>query len=319
MSNKLNQNLSSAGVIMILMALALGCSRGKSDRAVSVRDSFNHQELSLPQIPDSVEGAEARAAFVAEHFWDELDFGEDRRSLDTAFIEQNFVNYLAVLSVTPKSVAQSAIERLRVKSKGSPEAADLLDDIALRYLDDPNSPMRNEELFILFARDWSADESLREEKRARANYRLNQAMKNRVGTKGNDFAFIDRNGKNTTLYGSLGDGMTLVMFYDPDCEQCKAVKEQLMHSQINDNVKMIAIDTMDDRDKWEEDKGSFPEEWTVGFATDPIEEEEIYVIRAMPTFYLFDKNGIVAMKDPPVEKVLWQLLKGKIQYENQSP
>ena len=319
MSNKLNQNLSSAGVIMILMALALGCSRGKSDRAVSVRDSFNHQELSLPQIPESVEGAEARAAFVAEHFWDELDFGEDRRSLDTAFIEQNFVNYLAVLSVTPKSVAQSAIERLRVKAKGSPEAADLLDDIALRYLDDPNSPMRNEELFILFARDWSADESLREEKRARANYRLNQAMKNRVGTKGADFAFIDRTGENTTLYRSFGDGMTLVMFYDPDCEQCKAVKEQLMHSQINDDVKMIAIDTMDDRDKWEEDKGSFPEEWTVGFATDPIEEEEIYVIRAMPTFYLFDKNGIVAMKDPPVEKVLWQLLKGKIQYENQSP
>ena len=257
----------------------------------------------MPSVPDSIVETEARAAFVAEHFWDELDFARDSRSLDTAFMEQNFVNYLAVLSVTPEPVAQLAIERLREKAKASKEAAVLLDDVAYRYLDDPNSPMRNEELFILFARDWSADHTLPEERRARANYRLNQAMKNRVGTKGADFSFTDRNGKNTTLCRSLGDGMTLVMFYDPDCEQCKAVKEQLMHSQISDNVKMIAIDTMGDRTKWEEDKGSFPEEWTVGFATDPIEEEEIYVIRAMPTFYLFDKDGTVVMKDPPIEKI----------------
>jgi len=287
------------------------CQRPHNVDNNSSEKNLNSQNdlLPMPAVPDSLWDAEERAAFVAEHFWDELDFGQDSRSLDTAFMEQNFVNYLAVLSVTPKSVVQSAIVRLRVKAKVSPEAADLLDDVAYRYLDDPNSPMRNEELFILFARDWSADHSLPEERRARANYRLNQAMKNRVGTKGSDFAFLNRNGENTTLYRSLGDGMTLVMFYDPDCEQCTAVKEQLMLSQINDNVKMIAIDTMGDRDKWAEDKGSFPEEWTVGFATDPIEEEEIYVIRAMPTFYLFDMDGTVVMKDPPVEKVLWQLLK----------
>ncbi len=287
------------------------CQRPHNVDNNSSEKNLNSQNdlLPMPAVPDSLWDAEERAAFVAEHFWDELDFGQDSRSLDTAFMEQNFVNYLAVLSVTPKSVVQSAIVRLRVKAKVSPEAADLLDDVAYRYLDDPNSPMRNEELFILFARDWSADHSLPEERRARANYRLNQAMKNRVGTKGSDFAFLNRNGENTTLYRSFGDGMTLVMFYDPDCEQCTAVKEQLMLSQINDNVKMIAIDTMGDRDKWAEDKGSFPEEWTVGFATDPIEEEEIYVIRAMPTFYLFDMDGTVVMKDPPVEKVLWQLLK----------
>ena len=100
-------------------------SCGGSNKELSARKAIEDSTptvLSMPLMPDSIEGAEARAAFVAEHFWDELDFGQDSRSLDTAFMEQNFVNYLAVLSVTPKSVAQSAIERLRVKAKVSPEA-----------------------------------------------------------------------------------------------------------------------------------------------------------------------------------------------------
>ncbi len=292
-------------VVLVAFSCCQNNSNNKVENSVSVNsDSLSNLTLEVPEVPDSVVGAEERAAFVAEHFWDDLDFAHDSRSLDTAFMEQNFVNFLAVLSVTPEPVAQSAVAGLLDRANASRKGSDLLGYVANRYLDDPNSPMRNEELFILFAREWSVDQSLPEERRARANYRLNQALKNRVGTKGADFAFVDREGRNRRLYDGFGDGMTLLMFYDPDCEQCKAVKEQLSQMPRQEGVRIIAVDTMGDREKWEETKDSFPDDWTVGFATDPIEDDEIYVVRALPTFYLFDKDGTIVLKDPDISQLV---------------
>ena len=42
---------------------------------------------------------------------------------------------------------------------------------------------------------------------------------------------------------------------------------------------------------------------TVGFATDPIQEDETYYILSMPTIYLLDKNKTVLLKDTTLDKV----------------
>ena len=37
---------------------------------------------------------------MARHFWDALDFRSDPLAVDTAFMEQNFANFISVLAVT---------------------------------------------------------------------------------------------------------------------------------------------------------------------------------------------------------------------------
>lgn len=290
-------------LFIIALFYLVACSDKQSNKTLE-SDSVEELVLVMPGVPDSVVGAEERAAFVARHFWDDLDFARDSRSLDTAFVEQNFANFLAVLSVSPEPAVQSAVSGLLNRASASSRASELLGHVVDRYLDDPNSPMRNEELYILFLREFAVDQSLPEERRAKANYRLGQAMKNRLGTKGADFGFVDREGNDRRLYDLFGDGMTLVMFYDPDCEQCREVKERLSHAPKREDVRVVAIDTMGDRERWEETKSDFPTNWIVGFATDPVEDDEIYVIRAMPTFYLFDADGKVIAKDPDVGQLI---------------
>nr|QJR98287.1 hypothetical protein Muribac2_110 [uncultured Muribaculaceae bacterium] len=261
-------------------------------------------ELALPVVPDSMRNPEERAAFVAEHFWDSLDFARDSRSLDTAFMEQNFVNFQTLLAVTPEAEAQKAVSRLLKRASEGKDSGELLGYVADRYLDDPNSPMGNEELYILFAREWINDSSTPVERRVRADFRLKQAMKNRVGTKGNDFTFIGRDGKSHRLHRELGDSLTLLMFYDPDCQQCSEVKNKMIRTPVRKDMKIIAVDVTGDRERWESSKEEFPDDWMVGIAVDRIEEEEIYVIRALPSIYLFDGEGMILIKDSSFNKLI---------------
>ena len=72
----------------------------------------------------------------------------------------------------------------------------------------PQLPMRNEDLFILFSPGLESSDSVGEATRERAKFRLARAMKNRRGTLAADFRFVDRQGRETTLFKSLGTAAT---------------------------------------------------------------------------------------------------------------
>ncbi len=283
--------------------LFCGCSHTntstKSDLA-SIINSKGITELPLPSPPESMSDPAERAAFIAERFWDSLDFCNDPLALDTAFMEQNFANFISILSIPPREQAAIAVDKLVRTARQSPQSADLLDFISGKYLDDPNSPMRDEEIYILFLEAVLKLDDISPEKEMRARYRLNQALKNRRGTKAADFRFITSDGKETTLLKSLGDRLTMLMFYDPDCPQCSEAKETLSTSKLPENIKVIAVDIAGDRSRWEKTISTMPSDWETGFAIDPVEDEEIYVIPALPVVYLLDADGTVLLKDPPL-------------------
>ncbi len=212
-------------VSLILFSIICSCDNSrKQDRLETVSvDSIT--ELPLPSVPSGITTTEDRAAFVARHFWDALDFRSDPLAVDTAFMEQNFANFISVLAVTPQDRTGEAVQGLCKMALGNPDAFSLLESVAEKYLDDPNSPMRNEDLFILFLQDWESSDSVGEATRERAKFRLARAMKNRRGTLAADFRFVDRQGRETTLFKSLGTAATLLMFYDPDCPQCEGDQE----------------------------------------------------------------------------------------------
>ena len=295
-------------LVFCLVALILtGCGGNNSQRKDKISQPTESvatvRKLPFPVPPDSLVVPEERAAFVAKHFWDTLDF-RSREAVDTAFIEQNFANFLGVIAMTPRDGAYSAIGKLLSRAAVAPEASQLLDGIVDKYLDDPNSPMRDEEIYILFLENVRNGKGVSDEKKERAIYKLGQAMKNRKGTTATDFHFVTREGKLSTLLNSLGDGMTLLMFYDPDCTQCAEVKEMLEKTPLQPGMRILAIDVAGDRELWDKTKEKMPQEWMTGFATDPIDDEELYVLPALPTFYLLDSDGTVLLKDPPVEQLI---------------
>lgn len=269
----------------------------------SCEDSVTLKELRLPDVSPSLTVPEERAAYLIAHFWDGMDFGDTLRCRDRAFMEQNFVNYLSLFPhARPEDLPQH-IAQLLERAAADSICLDLLNDLAEHYLDEPNSPMRNEEYYILFLEGLLRLPALPETERIRPAYRLEMARKNRPGTTAADFAYTDRHSNRRTLYATRGKHL-LLLFYDPACSHCSQILDGLRESAViagliaNRELAVLAVYTEGDRRLWDETKASLPREWSVAIDESRIVERELYTLPAMPVIYLLDGQKTVLLKDP---------------------
>ncbi|MDE7350275.1 MAG: DUF5106 domain-containing protein [Muribaculaceae bacterium] len=258
-------------------------------------------ELPFPFVPDSLYEPSKRSDYAVSHYWEALDLQRKYECLDTAFMEQSFSNFTALLPYASEEVRKEAAKKLIDRCRPDADVLRLVAWVAHKYLDDPNSPMRSEDFYIPFLECFSAGgDGIPEDIREKAKFRLEQAMKNRPGSKSPNFKVVLRDGKTADLYSLLGGGENIVMFYDSDCEHCKEISERLAEMPLKEGVAIIAIDVAGDRSLWDEKKASLPAEWTVGFDLDNIEERELFYLPALPTFYILDASGIIIAKDPMI-------------------
>ena len=151
------------------------------------------------------------------------------------------------------------------------------------------------------------DSDLDEAERARAAFRLEMALKNRPGTIAADFQIITREGKETSFLKTLKKGDNIVLFYDPDCNHCAEVIQYLLDTPALSKANVIAVDSEEDRYLWDATKSQLPENWTVAYSLDPIQDTELYVFPEMPTIYILNQDGTVIMKEATIENLINRL------------
>jgi hypothetical protein len=163
---------------------------------------------------------------------------------------------------------------------------------------DPNSPHRNEELYIkvLQARMKSAwCDSIT---RAKTRNELYLRMQNQPGGAANDFVYRTPAGFKKKMYDLKAD-FTLLFFYNPECAACKEMKDALVKSEII-NRKAKVLDVYTDRDEkvWLNHLPELPTEWIHGRDEDEyLYKNKVYDLRAIPAVYLLDKDKKVVLKD----------------------
>lgn len=301
----------------LLAAIATACflscnGQGRANRNAEQATADTLQgmvyELPLPGVPSALTAPEERAEYIISRFWDGMDFADTLRSRDRQFMEQNFVNFLSLFPHARQEVLPPHIGRLLKRAAVDSVAFDLVNDIAERYLDDPNSPMRCEEYYILFLEEQLRLPGLSEYDRIRPAYRLETAKKNRPGTVATDFSYTDRNGNRQTLLGTRGKWL-LLLFYDPACSHCSEILNDLHERPIlgklvfSKELAVLAVYTEGDRKLWDETKMSMPQEWIVAIDDSSIVERELYSLPAMPVIYLLDAGKRVILKDAPLERL----------------
>ncbi len=261
-------------------------------------------ELLLPSVPDTIRVPADRADYVMRHFWDAMDFADNTITHNNVFMEQNVVNYLSLLPHAHQDKLPTIIDSFLDTANTDGDTYSIIYDLAGKYLNNSDSPMRNEEYYILFLNHAVNKGNLNEAERARAAFKLEMAMKNRPGTKAPDFSMMTREGDTETLSETLTDGNNVILFYDPDCNHCAEVIDYLQNAPQLKGIKVIAVDSEEDHYLWEATKDQLPDTWTVGFALDPIQDTEQYVFPEMPTIYLIDGNGTILLKEATMENLL---------------
>ena len=292
-------------LLIFITAAFLYSSCGKENKETSSADTEVTLPLNLPTpIPPEGYDREDALNYISYHFWDSLDRKDTTLLHDTDFIEQNFANYALFLSHTTDTVIRKeGVKNLMESLQSDTAAYNLMGKIAYHYLYNPNSPMYSEESFIPFMEVLETSPLVDATNKLRISFLLENARKNRPGTKASDFSFITREGKNISLHSLPSENDILLMFYDPDCDSCQdhisrmKTNEALAKLIENGSLTIVAIYSGENREAWIKSAGDLPKEWIVGYEPGSLEDNELYYFRASPTFYLLNKEKQVINKD----------------------
>ena len=287
----------------IILPLALALISCGHNQANNVSTSIIDGEIEIPRPPAELKTPQEKAEFILMNFWNPVDFKDTTLTLNESFVEQNFVNFISVFPYAEEASRKKAVNNLLDKTKVDSRALDSFMQVAELYLYSPDSPMRNDDYFLHFMEYIIESSETTESQKEIASYTIENINKNHVGTKATDFNFTDSDGKDRSLHSVFPDRETMLIFYDPDCENChKVISEIINDPDISQKVSngglgVLAVYSGHNKTSWLRDLSSFPKEWIVGHETGQIDESELYDLREMPTIYLLDNDKTVVQKE----------------------
>lgn len=220
------------------------------------------------------------------------------------------VDYLFMTMQKPIPEAQDSITKLFRRY----EKDTTVISIVKSYLYDPNSPYRNEDLYLPFVQGLAESEftpdSLREAYRRDAK----MCALNPIGSKAPDFVFRSIKGVDKKMYDVPGQ-FTMLFFSNPGCTACKEIIEQIqsvdpLRMAIEDGrISIVNVYIDKDLKAWKEYSVNYPETWYNGYdPTYTLRSDQLYHIRAIPSLYLLDIEKRVVMKDAPTERAIMFLV-----------
>ncbi len=316
---KINHNI----VLWLTVALlVVSCSGSKT---------AERQTRPFPalQIPALVAGDnEAEFFYTIDHFWDGLTDTTQLYLCDSVHVggvaavevRQQFQTYATYLLMCDLPQSKASIRRmydLAVRCHYADTLSNVFEtlvSLADTYLYDPNSPLRDEDIYGALAGKLRTYEGFSAEERGRYDYYCRMAELNERGTVAADFTFRDARGRERNLH-SISAEYILLFFSNPGCHACKEIIETLAGKLNVDALiasgKLAVVNVYVDEDLkgWYDYMPIYPTTWYNGY--DPyllIRGETLYNLRAIPSLYLLDRNFRVLLKDAPEDVIYNELV-----------
>ncbi len=294
--------------LFLILCTACGNRKASDNQAEDIK-SDSTKIFALPVIPALLNTPESRADYLVRHYWENVDFADTTYLDHREVMEQAWVDYIDIMKLVPEETAISAIKQMYKDAGKKKKVFFYFTDLAEKYLYDPNSPMRNEELYIPVLDAMLESSVLDDTEKILPKGRRDLAEQNRLGRQAEDFTYTLVSGKSGTLYGVKAD-YTLLFINNPGCHACEeGIKELKQAPAINKefeagNLKILSVYPDEDKEEWERHLSDFPKEWINGYDKKlMIKEKNLYDLKAIPTLYLLDKNKKVLLKDAVVGQI----------------
>lgn len=307
-------------LLCVLVVLSTGCGNKKAEP---------FSALPFPDVypPEMLQDPQDMAEYMAEHWWDRLTDVNKTYPSDSVLVngvnkgevEQKFADWANVLNMLRWPVVQKSVNHLfdRVvaceKKDTSSNVFETFNDLVIKYLYDPNSPLRNEDHYAIYAERLATCDLVEDVMQKKYSREVRLAALNRVGTKASDFRFMDKEGRIHTLHGIQSE-LTLLFFSNPGCTACKDIIDVLNNDPVisglisSKTLTVLNIYIDENIEEWRSYMPIYPESWYNGFDPDMvIRGETVYNVRAIPSLYLLDKDKNVIMKDAPEARVFGYL------------
>lgn len=298
--------------LCFIFVSGLLCACGTSEKRQQTTAS---KSFKMVEVPTVLENPEDRASFVAKNYWKYFDF------TDTSYIhlpevtEQAFADYVHMLTQLNSDQTTLSIHTTLSQAEVNPRMYTYFTDLFEKYLYDPNSPTRNEPLYLTVLETIIASDKVSDTDKIRPRYRLKMALNNRPEWPATDFTYTLASGATGTLYG-IEANYVILFISNPGCPACKETVEQILQAQQtgqmirNKQLQVLSIYPDEDLKAWRNYLPQMPSNWINGYdAPLALKKQELYDLRAIPTLYLLDRNKKVILKDAPfgaIEEYLTQ-------------
>ena len=309
--------MSRKVLLPLLLSLTLcGCG-GRKTGEVKVSRPF-----PSVQVPSLLTDPEEIMNYVLTRFWDPfLDstkkyttdsltlLGVDRRE-----VGRQVATYASLLENSPLPLAQKSIEVFFDKLEDWRSCrADSLFEIMTKDVSEclysVNSPLRNEDIYLPFAKRLASSPFTPEELKAGLEHDAAMCGLNQCGTPASDFRFKDSKGRIRTLYSVRAD-YTVLLFVNPGCHACGDAVAAFSSPRISQAISSGTLAVLDvyideDIEQWKKSSSELPSGWISGYDPDGIiRRDVIYNVRAIPSAYLLDSEKRVIMKDAVEQNIL---------------
>lgn len=275
-------------------------------------------------VPSVLDGAE-RGEYVISHYWNKFLGTENLfPSRDSSIIngvtrenvEQAAADFAGIISGAPLSLTDRVMKNLATRLcdycavDTASNALKEFPSILEKYFYNPNSPLRDEDIFGPFAEKLSGSPLLDSASRASYADIARRAGLNRRGSTAADFRFLDKKGRRHSLYGIRAEYIIL-FFSNPGCTACKEIIDALNTSEeirsliAGGHIAVLNIYIDEELDEWYKYLHVYPDEWYNGYDDNHIiRDDELYDVRAIPSLYLLGADKTVIMKDVPTERMM---------------
>lgn len=311
--------------LLLLSACKGGTSRRSDER--NVEQPFSALPFPAVQLPAIIDNQQEAVSYMTENYWN--SYLDPSRSFPSdsllssgilkTDIEQKFADWTAIVSMADLSTVEKAIGKIydkalecKLKNPDS-NVFETLSNLFIKYYYNPNSPLRNEEIYLYFVRKYADYPGHSDELKEKYRREAVLCSLNRIGEKATDFRFSDNRGRFYRLH-DIESEYTLLFFSNPGCEACMDIINVLRGNQIisdmiaSKRLSVVNVYIDEDIQDWLSYMPVYPKEWYNGFDPDYVlRGNTLYNIRAIPSLYLLDKDKRVIFKDSP-ENVIFNYL-----------
>ncbi len=269
-------------------------------------------QFPFPTIPTTLTEPEARKSYLLTHYWEQFDFADTTLVNNRDVTEQGFVNFIALLAdgTTPEELTRESLENWCAGFIGEAHARRVLTQTADDYLFNPNSPFYNEALYGLYLETMLSVLPQTDAVRSSYQFKLELVRRNNPGDRATDFTYYLPDGTRRTLAATPAkNDRLLLVFYDPECESCHEVLQQmtadatLAEAVRTGKLSVLAVYTEGNEEAWQKALPDMPDKWIVGTDREAVKTGALYDLKAMPSLYLLDGQKRVLLKDAAYEAV----------------
>lgn len=265
------------------------------------------EKVTFPMVtvPDEITDPQARAKYLGEHFWDNVDFA----TASEALVEQGLIDMASIFPLLNSETLISSMTALVKKAETSKEGLLMMLSLADKYLYGTASPLYNEAAYRGLLQSALISKALNKADKEPYQKQLVILEMNNEGSAAVDFDMQLVDGSKAKL-SDIEAPVSILFFYAADNLDCKLQRFRLTQARLVNylqragGIKIVAVCVEGDKAAWEKFRADSPKEWLHVFdASGKIKSENLYDLRTLPRLYLLDEQKTVLLKNTKADNI----------------